>query len=353
MVSPAAEAQPLAFLELVEPSRWQRLQEHFAVVLGITIRTVSPARELLVTPSWPLGLSADLAVRWLKIGEELESLLPLQNPPQHPTSLATTLGVTYAIVPIRATHNQTLAYFVIGPMVVGPREDELQFRQRMSRMGLDAQVMWPIFLSLKLYTFSGIRSVLNLLEEVGSALVQFGYQAKKLATILPTNGKGRVDQAVVRYYTDRVLHSLLDAATMATRAEGGSVMVYDRGSDALKIEVAQGLSADIVTQTRLKHGEGLAGLAMAENRVLLVDEQTTDTRLKSRMRRADLRSSLVAPLLADATQEAFGVLNLRTSNPAQRFTREHVELLGRLLDLAGVALGSLRVAFTPAPPPSA
>lgn len=346
MIGSAAAGSP-ALLDLVEPERWQRLQDHFASVLGIAIRTVSPSRELLVTPSWPAGLSADQVVRILKIGEELESLLPVKDPPQGTTTLTTTLGVMYAAVPIRATSEQAIAYFVTGPMMVGAREDELQFRQRVSAKGLNAPELWAILLSLKLYTFAGIRSMLNLMEEVGTALTQLAYQARELRAILPSTSK--VDQAVVAYYTDRVLHSLLEAATLATRADGGSVMLYDRRNDALEIKVAQGLSDEIVASTRLKRGEGIAGLAVAERAVLLVDRDTLDPRIKNRMARGELSSSLVAPLMPDMAQEPIGVLNLRTAQPDHRFTKDHVELLWRLLDLAGVALKSLRLALQPQP----
>ena len=336
-------ADHVRLLDLVEPSRWQRLQDHFARVLGVAIRTVDPSRRLLVNPSWPAGLIAEQAISLLKLGEELTPLLPIQTPPQDTSSLTTTLGITYAIVPIRATADQVIAYFVVGPLMVGTREDELQFRQRVTGMGLDARTLWPLMLSLKLFTFVGIRAALNLMEEVSAAVVQLAYQAKQLELILPATSN--VYQAVVAYHMDRILHALLDAATLATKAEGGSVMVYDPKSDALQIKVAQGLSDTVIANTRLKRGEGIAGLALSGRSILLIDEHTTDERLTSRMSRQDLTSSLVAPLAADAQREPIGVLNLRTSNPQKQFSREHVELLRRLLDLAGAALGSLRFAF--------
>ena len=339
-------AELLTLAGLVEPPRWQRLQDHFASVLGVLIRTIGPAHELLVNPSWPASLEAERAITWLKIGDELDQLVPLTDPPQAASSVTMPLGVTYAVVPIRATSEGLIAYFVIGPMVVGVREDELEFRQRVSAMGLDAQSLWPLILSLRLYTFSGIRSALNLMEEVGTSIVQLAYQAKQLATILPA--KSKVDQAVVAYHTDRILHSLLEAATLATKADGGSVMVYDAGGETLQIKVAEGLSDDVMASTRLKRGEGLAGLAAAGRHILLIDAQTADERLKSRMNRPELVSALIAPLTQDANQEPLGVLNLRTANAQRRFTQEHVELLRRLLDLAGIALGSLRVVFSQA-----
>jgi hypothetical protein len=290
----------------------------------------------------------DRTIELLKIGEELQQLIPAPQPPTECTSLTTPLGVTYAVVPIRATSELIAAYVVIGPLVVGLREDELQFRERVQAMGLDAAALWSVLLSLKLYTFAGIRSILTLLEEVGTALVQFAYQARQLAAILPSNAP--MDQAVMTFHTDRVLHSLLEAAMFATRADGGSVMVCD-AQGALHIRAAQGLGHEVVERTRLGPGEGIAGLALAEGRMLLLDDEVRDVRLRERMQRQEIVSSIVAPFgRSNVPPEPIGVLNLRSQHAAKRFTPEHLELLRRLLDLAGIALTSLRGAFTSARP---
>ena len=337
-------AEHLSLLDLVEPPRWQRMQDHFASVLGVFVRTISPLHELLVNPSWPSAIEPERTLRLLKIGEELDQIVPIQDPPRETSSLTTPLGVTYAVVPLRATSEQVIAYFVVGPMVVGPREDELQFRSRVSAMGLDATSLWPLTLALKLYTFAGIRSALTLMEEVGTSIVQLAYQAKQLAAILPSTSKA--DQAVVTYHTERILHSLLEAATLATKADGGSVMLYDAQRQALQIKVAHGLSDTVTASTRLKRGEGIAGVAAAGRRILLIDREIDDERIKTRMSRSELISSLVAPLAPDPAQEPIGVLNLRTADPQRRFTQEHIELLRRLLDLAHIALADLRVIFS-------
>ena len=336
--------EPLSLLSLVEPARWQRLQDHFAGVLGIPLRTLSASRELLVNPSWPPSLPVEQIVSALKVGEELEQLVPLKDPPRNTTGFASPLGVTYSAVPIRATPEQIVGYFVAGPMVAGPREDRAHFRQRMHALGADAQQVWTVLLSLKPHTYSGIRSLLNLLEEVGSSLVQFAFQASQLSTILPPAYKA--DQAVVTYYADRILNSLLEVAAMATGAEGGSVMVREAQGNLLRIRASQGLNESVVANTRQPQEDGLAGVATRQRSILLVDDQTDDPFLKRLMRRQELASSLVAPLTLEPDPEPVGVLNLRTTNPQRRFTSEHVEMLRRLLDLTAIALGSLRAAFT-------
>lgn len=330
---------PPSLLDLVDAPRWQRLQDHFAGVLGIPIRTVSLSRDLLIAPSWPSNLSPERVIDLLGVGDELERLLPDGEPLRDTATMTTPLGVTYAAVPIFAASDAPVASFIAGPMVVGQREDELGFRNRISAMERDPQPLWILLLSLKLYTFSGIRSVLGLMQEVGRSIAEFAYQAKQLSAILPAIR--RVDEAVTVYDTDRVLQSLLETAVWATRADGGSVMLQEPGDGALRIHVAHGLPQAVPAGSRVKRGEGLAGLAMARRSVLLADEQTSDPELRQRMARPELVSSLIVPLCLEPGGEPLGVLNLRTANPQRRFTQEHVELIQRLLSLAAVALKSL------------
>ncbi len=326
------------FLHIVDASRWQRVQDHCASVLGVPLRTVGPARELLVNPSWPLSFDAERIISALKIGEELDALLPQGATASAISSTTTPLGVTYAVVPVRASADWTIAYMIVGPMIVGPRESELSFRSRLQG-GIGAAALWPVVLSLKLYTFAGIRSALTLLEEIGGAIAELGYQMHELSGLVPM--AGWVDRAAVAYQTDRILQSLLAAAAFATKAEGGSVMTYDQEHDVLRVAMSQGLR-DGAAHASVGRSEGLSGLAITEQRILLVDDHTADDALRSRMHRPELVSSLVAPVTAESDQPALGVLNLRTADPLHRFTAEHVELLRRLLDLAKAALSSLR-----------
>ena len=135
--------------DLVEHQQWQRLQGHFSNVLGIAIRTIHPSRELITSPSWPTGVSTEQAVELLKVGEEIDQLVPPDEPPHEISSISTPLGVTYAAVPIFAAAPHVVAYFLVGPMVIGPREEKAQFRQRVMAMGMDAQAVWNLLLSLK------------------------------------------------------------------------------------------------------------------------------------------------------------------------------------------------------------
>jgi putative methionine-R-sulfoxide reductase with GAF domain len=330
MMAGSDPAQPLSLPDLIDRSRWQRLQDHFVGVLGIAIRTVSAQGELLVNPSWPGSVEVERTIRLLRIGEEFDELLPPGAAPQEGSTLTTPLGITYATVPIRASPEQVVAYFVVGPVVVGPRESEQQFRQRVTPLGIDAGAVWPLILSLKLYTFTGIRSALKLIEEAGTLTVELAYEAQQAMRQVVASGP-RADRR------QEVLSTLLEAAMRSTQADGGSVMVYDRECRVLRLALATGLGEAAMAAAPAGLGEGIAGLAMAERRILLVDDQVDEPRVRERMRRPELVSSLVAPLVEEADREPIGVLSLRSADPQRRFTQHHVEILRRLLDLSTVA----------------
>lgn len=339
---PANEGAP-GFLDFVPPDRWQRLQDHFAEVLGVGLRTVDVSRTLLTNPSWPFGLYADRIVDAFRLGQELEELFPANGAPQEPTTITQPTGVSFSAMPLVAPDRRVAAYFVVGPVVLGRREEEGAFRERMTALGRDPEALWSWLLTIRLYSFGAFKSVLGLLEDVGNLFIAMAYQGQALQAM----ASPVVDPAMMEYHTNRLFESLLDAARAATSAEGGSVMVYDASQQAFKIRASQGLSDTIVASTRMRSGEGIAGMAVKRNTILLVDDKTSDDALRLRMQRKHLSSSLVAPLNSDeAIADPIGVLSLRTSNTSRPFTQEHVDLLRRLMNLAGVALATMRFAFS-------
>ncbi len=321
---------------LVESARWQRLQDHFARMLGVAMRTISPTHQLLVNPSWPDGFESEQAIRLLKIGEELEALVPSGHPPEASRSLTLPSGVTYAVAPIRIIPQQVIAYVVLGPLLVGPRESEAEFRARAASLDVDA--LWSLLLSLKPFTFSGIQSTLHSIEEIADSILRSTYESRQSTLSSPAT-QAAIGAAESRL--DAMFRSLLETAMLISGAEGGSVMVGSGADKPLEIRVALGLHPRDPRSGHAAGRPGIADFAMQERRIFLIDAQTADERLRSRMNRPELISSLVAPLMFEGAEEPIGVLNLRTTNAQQCFTRHHIELLRRLLALVSAKLGAV------------
>ena len=324
---------------LIDLTRWQRLQDHFTNVFGLGLRAVSPRRALLSTPSWPPSIDGSRVVEALRLGQEVEVLLPAEALPKEFTTTTTPLGVSFAVIPLRAPVRPILGYLVAGPVVLGKREEPEAFRRRTAALGMDGESAWSVFLTVKVFTVLNFRSALELLEETTGMWLEMAYQLRELKADMAQTA--RTKPAVAAYYAERLLQSLLEIATSATDAEGGSVMLYEPSSDTLRIAVAQGLEAPMLTTTRVKPQESLAGLAMQRRQALVVDEEVDDAQVRQRMHRRELASSVVVPLLSDATATPVGVLSVRTSQAVHRFTLHDVELLHNLAALTQTALSNL------------
>ncbi len=330
-----------SLLELIEPERWLRLQTRFSLVLGVGLRTISPSKTHLVDPTWPAGTDSEKLMELLVVGEELEELFPsLDALPNMTTATTRPLGYSFAAVPLKATAGSIVGYLVVGPIILGPREDYLSFQTRAAEMGFDPEQIWRQLLTVKTYTYSSFKSLLSMLEEVTSSILELAYQSKQLKAIVPATPK--VDQLVLKHYTTRIWHSLLDIACTVTKAEGGSVMLYESESRSFRIAAAHGLREDLVKAPRLEGGNNIAAYAIEKGEILLLDENVQDPELRLRMRRPEIASSLVAPFSSQPGEEPIGVLNLRTTDYGSRFSADDIELLRKLMQLAQTVFSAFR-----------
>jgi GAF domain-containing protein len=192
--------------------------------------------------------------------------------------------------------------------------------------GVAEQVCRSTLLSLKTMSHAGFAALVALMEELGRA------QAPRRgdASDAP-NGTPAVPLA----------QSILEAALAAVPADGGSVMVYEPASEAYEVRAASGLREPwAIAAARRRLGEGIAGLAVAERRVLLLDDTCDDPRIQDRMARPDVVSSIVAPMAVGPSQPVLGVLNVRSHSPLRRFTKDHVAVITKFATLAAHALAA-------------
>ena len=98
----------------------------------------------------------------------------------------------------------------------------------------------------------------------------------------------------------RLLNLIMEESKKVLRAEASSLMLYDSESKELFFEVALGKKGKGVKRIRLKLGEGIAGTAAKESRIINLRDSTQDSHF---YRKADsksgfrTRSVLAAPLL--------------------------------------------------------
>jgi len=127
-----------------------------------------------------------------------------------------------------------------------------------------------------------------------------------------------------------VLNLIIDAAVKITRASTGSLMLIDTDSGVLNIEVARGFPPKVVSDIKLKIGEGVTGWVAKEGKPLLVPDVTKDRKYIKIDK--DVKSELAVPLIIE--DEVIGVVNVDSSR-TDAFTLEDMELLSTLAGQSG------------------
>ncbi len=138
-----------------------------------------------------------------------------------------------------------------------------------------------------------------------------------------------------------VLSILVDTAIELTGAERGFVLL-DQGGESV-VEIARGAGGAELDGAERELARGVARGVMRDGRPLLALDALTDARLSASVsiHALAIRSLLAAPLAVRG--EAAGAIVLDSRRAAAAFEPRHLELVARLADQAGIALGNARL----------
>jgi len=125
-----------------------------------------------------------------------------------------------------------------------------------------------------------------------------------------------------------LLNRILQIAVGSTGADRGSLMLWDESEGALRIEVAIGIEKELIPKIRIRPGEGIAGIAFAERRPILLSGKADQKLYEITRERSDVESAISVPLIHD--EQALGVLNLSHSLRRGAFSDEDREFVARL-----------------------
>jgi signal transduction histidine kinase len=144
-------------------------------------------------------------------------------------------------------------------------------------------------------------------------------------------------QLITSSNLDHLLELTVATAIEVTDGDTASLMLLDEETQELRIAAAQGLDPKVVEKTRVRLGEGIAGVVAEQGRPLLLPPDSADARLSGLLtREAEVHSAACVPLMLGG--RTIGTLNVnRTSHP-QHFTRADVETLQMFASQAVLAI---------------
>jgi signal transduction histidine kinase len=136
---------------------------------------------------------------------------------------------------------------------------------------------------------------------------------------------------------DRLLDLIVETAIEVTGGDSGSLMLIDEDRPELRMRAAYGLSAEVVAETRVPVGTGIAGWVAASGKPLLLRRSQPPPSFASLLKRhAEISSAISVPLTVE--RRVVGTLNVNEHSRASEFTEDDVRALTMFANQASLAL---------------
>jgi ligand-binding sensor protein len=332
----------LGLADLVNLEDWQKIQDSFSEALEITIRTVSLDGKLLSGISRPSRYCTEIFPKIqnqdnLCGGRDLaDQHKKLAQAAQNGESIKQPFGVEMFIVPIKAIGDRDVAYVIIGPLILRGRKSASEYTREAQELKIDTDTLMDILIDVNVFSHTKVYSITNLIKDIFSHMAQAGYHKKRLGEIAPEVVE--LDPLFSRYYEEKILKAMLRTCKLALNADSGSVMTLDKDKNVLRIKVASKLDDNIVNNTIVKMGEGIAGLAAATLTPIILPKDKNKSGISGNMKREDIGSSMILPFGKANTQDLYGVINLNIMRKNVSFSEKDIAVAKELVDMASVAL---------------
>ena len=331
----------LTLASLVSLEEWQRIQDAFAEALEITLRTVSltgkllsrvsrPSRICSKIPSNSSSSSAFCAACKLRKSPEAFSNI------KEEANFKCPFGLDLFIIPITATDSRVVAHIIIGPVILERRKDNSEYAEYAKSAGRKLEELLDALVEISVLSYNKSYSVKKLIRNSFSYIAQTGYHKKRLGEMAPEVRE--MDPLFLRYYEEKILNSMLNACMLALDTDSGSVMTLDRKTHLLHIKAASKLDQEIVQNTNLKVGEGIAGMAAATAQPIILPEDESKPGLSEKMKRSYIKSSMIVPFPKGKSHDVYGVINLNILRKNIKFSKNDIAFVQELLNLASTAL---------------
>jgi transcriptional regulator with GAF, ATPase, and Fis domain len=138
-----------------------------------------------------------------------------------------------------------------------------------------------------------------------------------------------------------LLETLVDTAVELAGADRGLVLLG--GPGALELEVGRGPQGSALSAEESEWSHSLASQVLDTGEPVLSADILADGRFSESRSVRDLRIRSVVAVPLRARGENAGALVLESRDPSARFDESHLELLGRLGEQAGLAVGNARL----------
>ena len=148
-----------------------------------------------------------------------------------------------------------------------------------------------------------------------------------------------------KYYEEKVLNSLLNSCILTLGADSGSVMTVDKNTNMLNMKAASKLDDNVINNTHMKIGEGIAGLAAQTAQPIMLPKDGNIKGLFGKMKRDYIKSSMIVPFKKGDNHnpnDVYGVINLNIVRKDADFSDRDIAIVKELINMASIALIPIR-----------
>ncbi|OIP87539.1 MAG: hypothetical protein AUK24_09300 [Syntrophaceae bacterium CG2_30_49_12] len=131
------------------------------------------------------------------------------------------------------------------------------------------------------------------------------------------------------------LSSVFNITVKTLKADEGSLMLLDPEEGVLTIKRAHGLDEEIIRKTRIKIGEGIAGMVAQSGEPLIFQGRADISRIKGRKKYEEI-NSICTPL--KTRKGVIGIINLNRGKGSEPFTEDNLKLLSTMAHETASAL---------------
>ncbi|MFA5038151.1 MAG: PocR ligand-binding domain-containing protein [Candidatus Omnitrophota bacterium] len=333
--------------DLIALPQLQEMQESFAEVANVSIRTLDSSGEFVTVMSSPPSLCTEIFSNQSVKSEICDhcrpSFLGGRGLVDEEMSFECLPGLRNYLVPLRLTVSEgvskILGYMMIGPVIFMKRRDKEDYREIADKLGVPLEQFWSYVLELRVFSYKGIQSFLEMIGHLMNHILSLAFNARsierEMTNRLKMHTRANREQAVqVREFL-QIFLELIKEITGATRS---SVMLLDSGKGVLSIKASFGIPEDVAGSVSLKMGEGIAGLSAESKKPFLITEESRDPGIQERLSQPALSSSMVVPIASG--ENVYGVLNVSRDRAAARsFNEFDLSVATKAAGLAAVALG--------------
>ncbi len=161
-----------------------------------------------------------------------------------------------------------------------------------------------------------------------------------LTSLLTIHEIGIVNAGTIK--KEEFYQTVVDSACELINSPRGSLMIHDAQADELRIAASRNISKEVIENTRIKPGLGIAGRAFQTGETIFVTDPQQNTQYKDFIGKEEQLEPFIAIPLK-LKDKPFGVLNLHLSREKESFTDYDLKFLTLLAGETAITLENIKL----------